>query len=341
MKPSSFAALLLVSAVALLLSIVSHTSSTRLAQPKVTGAPLVPGLVSSVTRIARLEVKQGDKTVSVARTAGGTWGLADRDGYPVRLEAVRGLLVKLAEANLVDAKTKSRDRFALLELEDPASKDAKSRLVRLLDDKGGAITEVIVGKKRFDAFGANRSGTYVRRPGDDQTWLASADINASASVKDWVQTGVLDLQPAKISALTIQIPGEQPLKLTRDAAGGPSPKFNLAGLPEGKKLKEGASVDTLVRAASTIDLDDVRKSDGKAAADAGTVKIEGDGGLVVTLRFIKAGEDTWVALAATGEGDAKAQAEEINRRAAGWDFKLPSGKAGTILKRAADFVEAS
>ena len=341
MKPSSFAALLLASAVVLLLAIVTYSSATRLAQPKFSGAPLVPGLVTSAARIARIEVKQGDASVAIARNAGGAWGLADRDGYPVKIEAVRALLVKLAEANLVEPKTRSKDRFSLLELEDPSGKDAKSRLVRLTDDKGAAITEVVVGKKRFDAFGANRSGTYVRRPSDDQTWLASADIAASANVKDWVNTGVLDLQPAKISALTVEVPGEKPMRLTRDAAGGPSPKFNLVGVPDGKKVKEGGGVDTLVRAATTIDLDDVRKADPKAAADAGTVKIEGDGGLVVTLGFKKAGADTWLSVAATGEGDAKAQAEDINRRSAGWDFKLPAGKAASILKRTSDFVEGS
>lgn len=340
MKPSTFAGLVLVAVVALVIAVASYSGNTRLAQPKVSGAPLAPGLVANVGRIAKIEVKQGDKSVTLMRDAKGGWGLADREGYPIKLDAVRGLLVKLAEANLVEPKTKVKDRYGLLELDDPTAKDAKSRLVRVADDKGSAISEVIVGKKRMDAFGASRSGTYVRRPGEDQTWLASSDIEASANIRDWVVPGILDLQPAKISAVTITVPGEQPLKLARDAAGG-APKFNLAGLPEGKKLKESAGLDAIVRAAGSLELDDVRKSDGKGAADAGTVKIEGDGGLVVNLRFMKAGEDTWVALAATGEGDAKAQAEEINKRAAGWDFKLPSAKAGAILKRSADLIEGS
>ena len=79
----------LVSALALFLSIVSYSSTARLAQPKVSGAPLVAGLVSSAGRIARLEVKQGDKTIAVTRPANGIWGLADRDGFPVRIEAVQ------------------------------------------------------------------------------------------------------------------------------------------------------------------------------------------------------------------------------------------------------------
>lgn len=340
MKPSSFAALIIVTAVALLAAVVSYSSNNRLAQPKVSGAPLVSGgLARKVDRIVRIEVAQGAKSVAIARIGGG-WGLADRGGYPVKIDAIRALLVKLNDASLVEPKTRSKERYELLELEDPTGKDAKSRLVRLLDDKGGVIFEVVVGKKRLDAFGASRSGTYVRRPGEEQTWLASAEIDASAGIRDWVQPGILDLQPAKISAVSIEIPGEQPLKLAREAAGGP-PKFNLLGLADGKKLKEGAGLDGIVRAAANLELDDVRKADGKATADAGTVRIDVDGGLKVTLSLRKSGEDTWVGIAAVGEGDGTQQAEEISKRTAGWEYKLPSGKAAAILKRSADLVEGS
>jgi hypothetical protein len=112
--------------------------------------------------------------------------------------------------------------MALLELEDPAAKDAKSRLLRLLDDKGGVIAEAVVGKKRLDAFGGNKSGTYVRKPGDAQTWLANADLDVSVAMRDWVQTGVLDVPAAKIAKVTVEIPGEEPLVIARDAATPPS-----------------------------------------------------------------------------------------------------------------------
>lgn len=341
MKPQNFAALLVAAAVTSALAIVSSASNNRVARPKVAGAPLVAGLAANAPRIARIEISQGDKAVALA-LSGSSWVLASRDGYPARADAVRGLLVKMAEADLVEPKTTVKDRFGLLDLEDPTAKDAKSRLVRLLDAKGAAITEVVVGKKRLDAFGANRAGTYVRRAGEDQTWLASADLEASVQPKDWVAPAVFDVQPAKIAAVTIEVPGEQPLKLVRDAAGGPSPKFNIANLADGKKLKEAASVDTLVRAAATLDLDDVRKADPAAKADAGTVTIEGEKGLKLVIALRKAGDDTWATITATGpDGEAKTHAEEITKKTAGWDFKLPAGKATAILKRLTDLIEGS
>ena len=134
----------------------------------------------------QIEIKQGDKTLALARDKDG-WPLSDRGGYPVKADAVRALLVKLADAELVEPKTRNQERYALLELEDPKGKDAKSRLVRLLDDKGAVLAEAIVGKKR-SAVGGSKGGTYVRKPGDEQTWLSNADLDLA--VRDWVQANV-------------------------------------------------------------------------------------------------------------------------------------------------------
>jgi Domain of unknown function (DUF4340) len=340
MKPRAFVALAVVTVVALVIAIATYAAQNRWSQVKVSGAGLFPGLAAQASRIARIELKQGDKTLTLARDKE-AWSVADRGGYPAKPEMVRALLVKLAGAELVESKTRSKDRYALLELEDPAGKDAKSRLLRLLDDKGGVIAEAIIGKKRFDAFGGSKSGTYVRKPGDAQTWLSNADVDVPVGVRDWVQAGVLDVPAAKIAKVTVEIPGEEPLVIARDAAD--ATKYALVGMPEGKKLKEGAGVDAIVRAAGNIDLEDVRKAAAAPApADVSVAKVEADGGLTVTLRLRKEGEDTWVSLEATGaEGDAKKSAEDITKRTQGWEYKVPAHKAQSILKRRVDLFEAS
>ena len=340
MKPRAFAALAVVTVAALVLAIATYAAQNRWSHVKVSGAGLVPGLAAQASGIAKIELKQGEKALTLARDKE-AWSLADRGGYPAKPEAVRALLVKLAGAELVESKTRNKDRYALLELEDPAAKDAKSRLLRLLDDKGGVIAEAVVGKKRLDAFGGNKSGTYVRKPGDAQTWLANADLDVSVAMRDWVQTGVLDVPAAKIAKVTVEIPGEEPLVIARDA--GDATKYALVGMPEGKKLKEGAGIDAIVRAAGNIDLEDVRKPAAAAApGDVSIAKIEADGGLAVTVRLRKEGADTWVALEAGGaDGDAKKTAEDITTRTQGWEFKVPAHKAQSILKRRADLFEAS
>ncbi len=339
MKPRSFAALVIITVVAFVLAVTTYAAENRWSQAKVSGDPLFPGLAAQAGKVVRIEIRQGDKSLVLARDKE-SWSLADRSGYPAKTEAVRSLLVKLAGAELVEAKTQKQGRYALLELEDPSGKDAKSRLLRLLDDKGGLITEAVIGKKRYDAFGASRSGTYVRKAGETQTWLSNADLDVGLSVRDWVQPGILDIAASKIKKLTLEIPGEEPLVIERDAAD--TNKHALVGIPDGKKLKAGAGADSIVRAAGNIDLEDVRKRDGAPGTDAGVARLEGDGGLAVTLKLRKDGEASWVSIEAAGaEGDAKKTAEEIAKKAQGWEFKVPPYKADSILKRRADLFEAS
>jgi Domain of unknown function (DUF4340) len=266
--------------------------------------------------------------------------LENRGGYPVKSEAVRAMLLRLAEDELVEAKTRSPERYSVLELEDPQGADAKSRLLRVLDDKGETLGEVVVGKKRSDAFGSSRGGTYVRKPGDMQTWLVNAEITVATGVRDWVQPSIIDIPAAKIASATIVLPGEEPLKIVRDASD--TSKHSLAAMPEGKKLKDNFAIGAIVRAAGSIELDDVRKPTSPPDKDASVAELEVDGGLAVTLRLRKEGEDYWLSAEASGaEGDAKKAAEDIMRRVQGWEFKLSSAKAQSLLKRRADLFEAS
>src|SRR4249919_301459 len=144
MKPTAFAALAVVTVLAMVVAIATYGAQNRWSQVKVSGASLAPNLAAQSARIAKIELKQGDKTLTLARDKD-AWSLADRGGYPVKTDAVRALLIKVAQAELVESKTSNKERYAQLELEDPAAKDAKSRLLRVTDDKGAPIVEAIVG----------------------------------------------------------------------------------------------------------------------------------------------------------------------------------------------------
>lgn len=356
MTPRNFVYLAIAAALSVLFAVVSFASNNQWSTGKAVGAKLFPTLVSDASQIATIEVRQGDNAVVLER-AGGSWGLKSRGNYPADPVKVRTLLVGLAEADLIESKTRRSDRYATLELEDPADKSAKSRIVRLLGAKGNVIGEVVIGKKRHDLLGTGKSGTYVRKPGDPQTWLANAELDASAATKDWLKTSVYTADATKISRVTIEIPGEQPLRIERQAAPAkdakdtkqsvpPDPaatKLQFAGFPPAdKKLKDVGAAEGIARALASIDMDDVRKLDAApAAAGVSTVKIESADGPATTLRLRKDGDAHWLSIAATGEGEAKKTADEINQRAQGWEFKVPASKADSILKKRADLLEAA
>ncbi len=192
MTPKAFVYLAVAAVLSVLFAIVSYASNNQWGTGAATGEKLFPKLVGEASQIVAVEVKQGTEQVVLERK-GGSWSLKSRDGYPADPVKVRTLLVGMAEADLVGAKTRRPDRYAALELEDPADKGAKSRLVRLVGAKGNVVGEVVVGKKRVEMLDAGKGGTYVRRPGDPQTWLANAELDAPLAAKDWMKTSVLAL----------------------------------------------------------------------------------------------------------------------------------------------------
>lgn len=337
-QPKHFTALAGVTLIAALLAAFIYGSANRFSPGHVEGQALAPELEAQINTVAAIEVTQGDKKIVVERS-GDQWKLKERSGYPASTEKARGLVLQLASAQLIEPKTANKERYSLLELGDPTAKDAKSRQVRILDDKGKALADVVLGKSRYDAFGGGRGGFYVRRPGEAQTWLASGEPKAGAEIRDWVQTGIFTTDTNKITRLTAEHPGEPPLVIEKN--NDEKEKFKLASIPEGKKLKPN-TLDQIPQAFSSIDMEDVRKLDATPAGDKVSVlTLESEGGPKVTFRLRREGDAAWLSLSATGEGDAKKSAEEINAKAGGWEFKIPTWKADAMGKRAADLFETS
>ncbi|MBS0241312.1 MAG: DUF4340 domain-containing protein [Proteobacteria bacterium] len=363
-KPQHFMALALGAVCSLVLAVGVYAGANRWSAGKVEGAQFLPELTRNINSVAAIEVTQGGQTLTIDRS-GNSWKVRDRSGFPAKAEVARALLVALTQSQLVEPKTAVKDKLALLELEDPAGKAAKSRRIRVLDSSGKAISDVVLGKTKYDAFGSGKPGLYVRRVSEAQSWLATGEPKATAAIKDWIDTRAFTTDATKISKVTIETAGEAPLVIEKGpppaeppketkpdekpAAGAPKPpappaaKYHLASkLPDGKKLKKDVSVDTVADAFASIDLDDIRKLDATPSGDkVQVIRLEQDGGPSVTFRLRKDGDASWLSFSAAGEGEAKKKADEINARAQGWEMKIPSWKADQIGKRPSDLFEAA
>ena len=339
-KPQKFAVLAAATAASVIAAAVLYSVTNRWSAGKIEGTSLIPGLARQEKAIATVEMVQGEKKTTLQRD-GEQWKIKERAGYPANPERVRQLLTVLANAELIEPKTASKDRHKQLELEDPATKDAKSRGVRILDAKGKPLAEVVLGKSRYDAFGSGKGGVYVRRLSEAQTWLATGEPKGGVEFKDWVSAAAFEADTTKIAKLTLEHPGEEALIIEK--GDGKEQKFKLAKMPEGKKLKQGVTVDQIPQAFSSIEMEDVRRIEATPAGDnVSVLKLESEGGMVTTFRLRKEGDVSWLSFqAAGGEGDVKKKSDEITAKGLGWEFKIPQWKAEQIGKRRADLFETS
>ena len=133
-KPQHFVVLAGATVVALIWAAFLQSSSDQRAAGGVDGRAMLPELARQSSSLGSLELTKAGEKLTLER-AGEQWKLKERGGYPVLGDKVRALVVQLANAKLVEPKTAARERWSLLELEDPAGKDARSSLVRLLDGR--------------------------------------------------------------------------------------------------------------------------------------------------------------------------------------------------------------
>jgi len=342
-KPQQFVILGAVTIVALVTAAMLHASSTQRAPGSVEGRPMLPELRRQANGLSGIELTKRGKTLTFVRN-GEHWSIKERAGYPVESDKVRALLVQLTNAELAEPKTASKDRWPLLDLEDPAAAEAKSSLVRLLDAGGKPIAELVIGKQRMNAFGAGRHGVYVRRPNETQTWLASGEPKMTLDVKDWVDPAILKMDTEKLKRVSVAHSKEVPIVVEREGEAGKGGKFALKTIPEGMKVKQSAGVEQIALSLGSIELDDVRKLDATPAGDdVSTITAESSDGLTVTFRLRREGKegDPWLSFTAAGDGEAKKTADAINVKAAGWEYKIPKWKADQIGKRAVDIFETS
>jgi hypothetical protein len=291
------------------------------------GERLFAGLGERVEQVRRIEVTRAGETVALVRE-GDRWVLPDRAGFPARADHVRRLIAAVAELETVEAKTRNPVLHDRLDLADPADKDAKAARVRLKDERGGVIADLLVGKRRptppGQALPTGLDMLYVRKDGDAQSWLVLGQIELKRDAMDWADREIVDLGPTRFARVVVERPDDQGFTLTRGE--GDTREFRLDGLPEGAKLKSQFDVNGIGAFLESLTVDDVLKVPATLPAAAVTGRWEAADGLVVTARLVMVDAQPWLALAATGAGESADLARQLQGRFDGWLFKLPDWK---------------
>lgn len=357
MKPRVFAGLGLLTVVmvviAVLAVVLEDNPQTVLQDRK----PAFPKLVERINEAASIEIGSKDGKFTITGS-GETWGVVEKNGYAVKRETVRDFLLSLANLRLVEAKTSREDRYGRLEVEDVEAADADSRSVTVRDGDGKLLADGIIGRRKYFLYVDGRGGTYLRRAGELQAWLAEGEMDFGPLPFDWLNRLVLEVPAPDVQKLTIVQPDSETLRLQRDELG--QEHFTVLGAPEGRELKTETEADRLAFVVAKFEFDDVEPIE-KVSFDeqplhtatyttfAGLrIVIEVASKEIVTLRLSDdPPTELWariraeVADSATGEPRAAvaAQAEEINAKTRAWAYKLDELMGNRVTKRLAQLYK--
>jgi hypothetical protein len=291
MNPKVFlvlAALTTVTTIAAVFAVLSQPTATTL---QFVDEPAFPALRENPDAVAKIILSSPAGTITLVRETGDRWAALERHGYPVDRKRVRDLVVALADMRLIERKTAQPQRYDRLEVEAPDAENAESELVRLEAANGTVLAEAIIGKQRYRLTGTEPSGTYLRRPDEAQSWLASGGIQIDREVARWLDGEIVDLDPEAIRRIEIQRAGEPSYAAVRDNLGG---ELHLTGLAGDETLKEDADLTRLTGALSSVRLDDVRPREQLTwPAEQHTARVETFDGVELSVRLAQIEDGYW------------------------------------------------
>ena len=376
MSPKVFLALLALTLVAAGAALLTALAQPGAAPVRYVDEPAFPALRANPDAVAKVALTTPEGSYTHVRETGDRWSALERYGYAVDEDQVRALVVALADMRLIEAKTSLPERYGRLEVEDVGAADAKSRLLRLESADGEVLAEAIFGKQQHRLTGHQAAGTYLRRPGEAQSWLASGAVAIDPTVVDWLDARIVDLAPAQIARIEIRPDSDAEYVVRR---GAPDEPLQFADLEEGEALKPDAGLDRLAAAFADLRFEDVKPRSELAwpEADQSATAVTFDG-VELTVRLARIDDEPWAIIdarqvaaarpapantaaeepaneaegseaveiedpaAAEEEGAAEPlplTADEINQRVQSWAYKVPGLVFDRLTKPRSEWLE--
>jgi hypothetical protein len=244
------------------------------------------------------------------------------------------LVVGVTRLTKLESKTAAPERYARLDLQEPEEKGSNAKQVTFIDTNGKEMATLIVGKRKA-TLGGKEGGTYIRLPGDAQTWLALGEVNPGTAPRDWIAKDIADVPDAAVKRVTVTPPKGERVVAARDGE-----KFVIENLPKNVSLESDFVAEEYSRILAGLQAEDVAPAaqvpfpkDRTYAATIETVE-----GSTISVEMTEVNDQSWVKISATpaanlGADSSASQAMAgINSRGEGRIFQVPAYKVA-ILKR--------
>jgi hypothetical protein len=310
--------LLLVAGVLVIAGSLWISTQRHLERATLAGDPVLAGLEKSLNDITEVHLSKGDGTRTTLKKGATDWMVAERS-YPADSGRVRKFLLDLAELKVIEEKTRNREFYAQLGVEDADSPKATSTRVELITP--AKTYALLVGKP-----GEGQNG-FVRVVHAEPSLLAHPLITVDADPRHWLDRTIVDIADNRIKEATIEPATGPSYTATREAA---QQDFKVAPIPKGRELSGSSAANELSSAFASLQADDVRRAPDAPVAGAA----KPDHALFRTFNALELdvtgfveGEQHFVAIVARAAAkDSQTEAAAINQRLQGWQFEIPSYK---------------
>jgi len=251
--------------------------------------PVLPGLSERVNAVEQVTIQAvaGD-TATLLRQASG-WVVRERHDWPADTGKLRDYLLRLGVARRVETKTRRVESYPRLGVQDIDAADASGARIDILG--GGEPLALIIGQNN-----AQGHGSYVRVPGQAQSWLADLDIGPERKPQEWLQRDLIDVDPRRIVRIQVQPVGAAAFTLSRPAVD--EVRWQLAPLPAQRDTAQ-ARAEALAGFLQGLRLDDVAPAGEAVPGDAEQVQFDTADGLQVIVRLWEHDDKRWASMTAT------------------------------------------
>jgi hypothetical protein len=315
-----------------LLIVVGFVVSTSDSPERTTSELLLPQLSGKLNEIESITVTAaGDTTVATLRRGTEQWTVAEASNYPANLGRIRQNLIALADARIVEEKTSNPAFYDRLGVVDIGDEKATGTQLEIAAPEFTAT--LIVG----DTGVSGGNMAYVRRSGEPQSLMVSADLDLSDDRAEWLDRDVMDISSAQVHRVIITHPDGGTLNLQKDSPDATD--FTVAGIPEGRELSFGGVANSIGAVLSSLRLDEVAPG---ATFDAGAAepviaRFETFNGMVVQARVFPVDAGVRVSFEVSADPALAVDGSDLREAAA----DAPSAEAEEAGDEALEGTEAA
>lgn len=226
-----------------------------------------PGDATSIRVIGYDEAKATSRSFGV-KFQNGKWSIPSHHNYPAdgadRLAKTAASARGIKREELASSSAQNHEQLAVIDPLDEDKTKLKGRGQRItLNKDDDVLVDLIVGKQVKDRPGF----FYIRKPGEDATYVAKVSIDLSTKFADWVETDLLKIDKNDLTEIVVNnyksevdggrlviAPGENNT-LIREKSTDP---WKLEGLEESTEEVDVSKVNAMLGALDDLKLVGVR-----------------------------------------------------------------------------------